>query len=72
MHGVHHQLQCRIDNRPGFFGIEAFNQRRRAFEIGKQRRDGLALPVGDTAASSALVPHGCVRRDAEASSGLES
>ena len=45
MHGVHHQLQGGINNRPGFFGIESFNQRRRAFEIGKQRGDRLALAV---------------------------
>ena len=46
MHGVHHQLQGGINNRPRFFGIESFNQRRRAFEIGKQRGDRLALTVG--------------------------
>ena len=37
MHGVHHQLQGGIDNRPCFFGIKSFDQRRRAFEIGKER-----------------------------------
>ena len=45
MHGVHHELQGRINNRPRFFGIESFNQRRRAFEIGKQGGDRLALTV---------------------------
>ena len=47
MHGIHHELQGRINNRPRFFGIESFNQRRRAFEISKQGGDGLALTVGD-------------------------
>ena len=45
MHGVHHQLQGGINNRSGFFGIESFDQRRRAFEIGKQRGDGLAFTI---------------------------
>ena len=48
MHGVHHQLQRGINNRPRFFGIESFNQRRRAFEIGKQGGDRFALTIGDT------------------------
>ena len=46
MHGIHHELQCGINNRPGFFGIEPFNQRRRAFEVSKQGGDGLPLTVG--------------------------
>jgi hypothetical protein len=25
MHGVHHELQCRVDNRPRFFGIKSFD-----------------------------------------------
>ena len=45
MHGVHHELQGGINNRPRFFGVEAFNQCGRAFEISKQRRDRLALAV---------------------------
>jgi hypothetical protein len=45
VHGVHHQLQSRIDNRSGLFGIESFDQCSRAFEIGKQRRDRLTLPL---------------------------
>ena len=53
MHGVHHQLQGGINNRPRLFGIESFDQRRRAFEIGKQRGDGFALTVGRPRASSA-------------------
>src|SRR5215467_6308004 len=30
MHGVHHQLQCWVDNCSRFFGVEAFDQRRGA------------------------------------------
>ncbi len=26
MDGVHHQLQCGVDNGPGLFGVESFNQ----------------------------------------------
>ena len=48
MHGVHHELQRRIDNRAHLFRVEAFDQRRRAFEIGKQRGDRLALAVRRT------------------------
>jgi hypothetical protein len=54
MHRVHHQLQCRINDCPRFFGIEPLNQRRRAFEIGKQRRDRLALTVSDCHGPDAL------------------
>ena len=45
MHGVHHQLQCGVDNGPGFFRIKPFDECRGAFEIGKQRRDGFALAI---------------------------
>ena len=45
MYGVHHELQGGINNRSRLFGIESFDQRRRAFEIGKQRRDRLALTL---------------------------
>src|SRR5262245_32154166 len=46
MHRFHHQVQGWVDNRPGLFWIEAFNQGGGAFEVGKQRREGLTLPVG--------------------------
>ena len=49
MHRVHHQLQGRINNRPRLFWVQSFNQRRRAFEIGKQGGDGFALAVGSSA-----------------------
>ena len=43
MHRVDHQLQRRIDNRPRLFRIEPLHQVHRSLDIGKQRRDGLAL-----------------------------
>jgi alkanesulfonate monooxygenase SsuD/methylene tetrahydromethanopterin reductase-like flavin-dependent oxidoreductase (luciferase family) len=45
MHGVHHQLQSGINDRPRFFRIESFDQCSRTFEIGKERRDSFALAV---------------------------
>ena len=45
MHGVHHQLQGWINNRAGFFRIEAFDQRCRPFKISKQGRDRFAFTV---------------------------
>jgi hypothetical protein len=45
MHGIHHQLQSGIDNGPGLFRVEPFDERGRAFEVGKQRRDGFAFTV---------------------------
>ncbi len=45
MHGVHHELQRRINNRSRLFGVQSFNQRRRALEIGEQRGDGFAFAV---------------------------
>jgi len=59
MHSIHHELQSRIDDGTGVFWIEAFNQRRGAFEVSKQRGDGLALaidrPTGSIAACSARM-----------------
>ena len=49
MDGVHHELQAGSMMAPGFFGIEIFDQGRRAFDIGKQSGDGLALAIGSTA-----------------------
>ena len=45
MHGVHHELQGGINNRPRLFGIKSFDQCGRAFEIGKQGGDGFTLTV---------------------------
>src|SRR5262245_62897989 len=45
MHGVHHELQGGVNDGAGFFGIEAFNESGRAFEISKEGSDGLALAV---------------------------
>ena len=49
MHGIHHELQGGINNRSRFFGIESFDQRGGAFEIGKQRGDRFALAIRCTA-----------------------
>ncbi len=43
MHRVDHQLQRRIDNRPRLFRIEPLHQIHRPLDIGKQRRNSLAL-----------------------------
>ena len=60
MHRVHHQLQGRINNRSRFFGIESFNQRRRAFEIANIAVIVLRSPLFHCALPTPLVPHGCV------------
>jgi hypothetical protein len=46
MHGVHHEVQRGVDNRSCVFRVESFDERRGAFEIGKERGDRLALPIG--------------------------
>src|SRR5262247_852317 len=45
MHGVHHELQRRINDRSRFFRIKPFNQGCRTFEVSKQSSDGFALAV---------------------------
>src|SRR5712692_6845331 len=45
MHGIHHQLECRIDDGTRLFRIEAFNQSHRAFDVSEKRGDGLTLAV---------------------------
>ena len=49
MHRIHHQLQRGINNRAGFFGVESFNQRGGAFEVGKKGGDGLAFALATSA-----------------------
>ena len=48
MDRVHHQLQGRIDEAPGRFGIEAFNQGGGVFDVSKEGGNGLALTLGRT------------------------
>ena len=43
VHGVHHQVESRIEELLGGFGIEAPDEFRRVFEIGKEHRDQLAF-----------------------------
>ena len=45
MDRVDHQLERGIDNRPRFLGVEVLHQLHRAFDIGEQGRNGLALAV---------------------------
>ena len=45
MNGIHHDLECRIDDRAGVFRIEALDQGGRTLEIGEERGDGLAFAV---------------------------
>src|SRR5215813_4128909 len=40
MDRVHHQLQGRIDEAPGRFGVEVFDQCGRVLDISKERSDG--------------------------------
>ena len=49
MHGVHHVVEGRIEELLGGFGIEAPDEFRRVFEVGKEHRDLLAFPFQGTA-----------------------
>ena len=49
MHGLHHQLEGRIDNAAGLFGVEVFDQLHGAFYVSKEGGDGLAFTVGGSA-----------------------
>ena len=43
MHGIHHHADCPIEDAACFFRIVAFEDLERAFDVGKQHRDVLAL-----------------------------
>ena len=43
VHGVHHELQSRIDDAARLFGIEVFQQGHGALDVGKQHGDLFAL-----------------------------
>src|SRR5712692_9349543 len=47
MDGVHHQVQRRVDDAAGVFGIEVASEGSEAGQVGKERSDSLALAVGD-------------------------
>ena len=49
VHGVHHAVQGRVEELLGGFGIEAPDEFRRVFEVGKQHRDLLALAFQSSA-----------------------
>src|SRR6185437_16239139 len=42
---IHHQLECRIDNRACFLGIEVLHQLGRTFNVGEYRGYCLALAL---------------------------
>src|SRR5262249_43723447 len=45
MHRVHHQLQGRIDEAPGRFGVEVFNEGGGVLDIGKEGSDGFPFAL---------------------------
>ena len=45
MHRSHHEVQGRVNDGAGFFGVEVLNEVHRAFDIGKQRGNGFALAI---------------------------
>jgi hypothetical protein len=45
MDRVDHELQGRIDNAARLLGVEVLHQLHRALDVGKQRRDRLALAI---------------------------
>jgi predicted HD phosphohydrolase len=44
-HCLDHEMQCGIDDRAGFFGIEVLHQLGRTLDIREQRRHRLALTL---------------------------
>src|SRR5215469_16876376 len=44
---IHHEIERRIDYGPRLFWIEVLNQLHRAFDVGEERRDRLALAFGN-------------------------
>jgi len=47
MDRIDHQVQRRIDDRARLLGVEVRHQLGRALDVGEQRRDGLALALGN-------------------------
>src|SRR5437667_10639974 len=45
MHGIHHELQGGVNNRPCLFGVESFNKSSRAFEVSKEGSDRFAFAL---------------------------
>jgi hypothetical protein len=43
--GINHQLECGIDDRAGFFGVEVLHQLHRALDVREESGDGLTLAV---------------------------
>ena len=55
VHRLHHEPQSGIDNVPGFFGVEVFQQRHRPLDVGKQHGHLLALAFKSGAGREDLV-----------------
>jgi hypothetical protein len=45
VHGVHHELECRIDDRARLLGVEPFHHLDRALDIGEEGGDRFPLAV---------------------------
>ena len=43
--GIDHEFECWIDNRAVVFGVELLHQLHRAFDVGEQSGDRLALAI---------------------------
>ena len=55
VHGLHHALQHRVEELPGLLRIAVGQQLHRAFEVGKQHGDLLALAFQGTAGGEDLL-----------------
>src|SRR5262245_25601769 len=45
LHGLHHQVECRIDYGAGFLRIEVLYELHRSFDVREQCSDGLAFTL---------------------------
>ena len=55
MHGVHHDVQGRVQEPPGLFRVETLDQLRRAFDVGEEDRDLFALALQGMAGCENLL-----------------
>ncbi len=59
MHGVHHDLEGRVEGGARFFRIDSFDEGHRALEIGEEHGDGLALALEGAPRVQDLVGEMC-------------
>jgi len=52
LYRLHHQIQCRIDDGPGFLRVEILHELHGALDVGKQYRHRLALALKRSITSS--------------------